>query len=124
MKPTSIPALQQQRAAILHQLQQLEPMRRGSVSQQFVRATRQDGTTVKRGPYFIYSYKQQQKTRSRYLRGPEEATLYRQQIDRFRQFQALTKELLAIGEQLSDAALLEPAALKKTTNSKSSSKPK
>lgn len=124
MQPTPIAQLQQQRQRLLAQLQQLEQMRRGSISQQYIAATRKDGTKVKRGPYFIYTFKQQQKTVSRYLRDPAALPVYRQQIETFRQFQILTKELLHIGEQLSDAALLSPDTLKKTSSSKSSSRPK
>jgi hypothetical protein len=122
MKPTAIQQLHEQREQILQQLHQLQQIRRGSVSQQYVEATRTDGTQVKRGPYFIYTFKDHQKTVSRYLRQPSEVQMYRQQIEAFRQFQALTKQLLLLGEQLSDAALQQPDALKKTSNSRSSNK--
>jgi hypothetical protein len=124
MKPVPVHQLQQQRQQVLTQLQQLPPLRRGSVSQQYVEATRKDGTKVKRGPYFIYSYKDQQRTVSRYLRDPSQIQQYREQIQAFRQFQLLTKQLLVLGEKLSEASLLQPDALKKTSHSKSSSKPK
>jgi hypothetical protein len=124
MKTLPLQRLQQQRQQLLEQLQQLPPLRRGSISQQYVAATRKDGTPVKRGPYFIYTCKDaHQKTVSRYLREPAEIQLYQQQIDAFRQFQALTKQLLTVSEQLSAAALQPPATLKKTPASKSNSKP-
>jgi hypothetical protein len=99
-------------------------LRRGSITQQSVTATRKDGTKVKRGPYFIYTYKDQQRTVSRYLRDPAEIQQYREQIQAFRQFQLLTKQLLALGEQLSEATRLQPETLKKTSNARSNSKPK
>jgi hypothetical protein len=124
MKPIPVEQLQQQRQQVLAALQQLPPLRRGSVTEQFVEATRQDGSKAKRGPYFIYSYKAQQRTVSRYLRDPVQIQQYRDQIQAFRQFQLLTKQLLALGEQLSEATLLQPTALKKTSPSKSSNKRK
>lgn len=124
MKPTPVHQLQQQRQQVLTQLQQLPPLRRGSVSEQFVEATRKDGTKVKRGPYFIYSYKDQQRTVSRYLRDPAQIRQYREQIQAFRQFQLLTKQLLFLGEQLSESTLRQPDTQKKTPNSNSHNKPK
>jgi hypothetical protein len=124
MKPTPIHQLQQQRQQVLTQLQQLPPLRRGSVSQQFVEATRKDGTKVKRGPYFIYSYKDRQRTISRYLRDSAQIQQYREQIQAFRQFQRLTRQLLVLGEKLSESTLCPPDALKKTPHSTSNSKPK
>ena len=120
----STQSLQQQRQQVLAELQRLAQIRRGSINQHYVHATRKDGSRVKRGPYTTYTFKAQQKTVSRYLRDPATVQLYRQQIDGFRRFQALTKELVRLGEQLSDAALAAETPVKKTTRSASNKPPK
>jgi hypothetical protein len=119
--PSRFDQLQAQRRQLLEQIAALDQIRRGSITEQFVHAKCRDGSTVRRGPYRLYTYKHKAKTVSRRLTDPAEATAVRQQIDGFRQFQRLTAELLRIGEQLSDLALQQPDALKKTTRSKSSS---
>lgn len=44
-----------------------------------------------------------EKTKGRHLRGEKEARLYRQQIDRFRSFQDLSRRLVETGQALADA---------------------
>ncbi len=53
----SIAQLHAQRRALLDQIENLEQIRRGSITEQFVEAVHQDGTKVRRGPYVLYSYK-------------------------------------------------------------------
>ena len=112
--------LKQQRDEALKELEGLDEMRRGSVVEQFVESTRKDGTTVRRGPYVLYSYKEQGKTVSRRLRNVGEADLYRRQIQSFRRFQELTSQLRKLGEQISDLAVGQE--VKKTSRRKSRSK--
>jgi len=97
--------LKQQRDEILTELAGLDEMRRGSVVEQFVESTRKDGSTVRRGPYFLYSYKEKGKTVSQRLKDAEEADLYRHQIQSFRRFQELTSQLRKLGEKISGLAV-------------------
>ena len=111
----SFKLLQKQRRQILSELHSLDQIRRGSINQQYVEVLLKDGTKTKRGPYTTYTFKDdQQKTVSRYLGDPAEVQMYQKQIDGFRQFQQLTRKFLSIGEQLSDLAVEDPSALKKT----------
>jgi hypothetical protein len=119
-----IQQLQQKRLQLLEQLAALQHFRRGSISEQYVEVTSPKGTKRRRGPYPLYTYKETGKTVSRRLSDPDTVAVYRQQIDAFHQFQHLTAELLRLGEQLSDLAWLDPEALKKTSNSRSSSRPR
>lgn len=118
---TRVEQLQDRRQRIVRELSQLDQMRRGSVVDQYVEATRKDGTRVRRGPYVLYSYKEEGKTVSRRITDPEQIPLYQQQIDRFRRFQQLSAELITLGEQLSELALSEPG-VKKTSKRRSKSK--
>ena len=54
---SSITQLHAQRRALLDQIEHLGPFRRGSITEQFVEAIRQDGSKVRRGPYVLYSCK-------------------------------------------------------------------
>jgi len=91
------------RAEIMKEMGELGEMRRGSVVEQFQERVRPDGRIVRHGPYPLYSYKEKGRTISRRLKTSEEADRYRQQIRNFRRFEELTRELVMIGEQLSDA---------------------
>ena len=118
---THLKRLRTRRKEILEELDGLEEIRRGSVTDQYVEATRKDGTTIRRGPYPLYTFKDHGKTISQRLKTPELVTLYKKQIRDFRRFQELTAELLAIGEQFSVAVLSE-TEVKKTSRRKSRSK--
>ena len=113
--------LNRQRDEILKELAGLDEMRRGSVVEQFVDDTRKDDTAVKRGPYFLYSYKEKGKTVSQRLKDANEANLYRRQIQSFRRFQELTSQLRELGERISDLVAGEREG-KKTSKRKSRSK--
>lgn len=98
-------ALQAQRQHILQQIEQIEQMRRGSLTEQFVEAVKADGSRSRRGPYPLYTYKDKNRTISRRVSDPQALPLYRDQIQAFRRFQELTAELTRLGEELSDLAI-------------------
>ena len=118
---TPMEKLETQRQRLLKELADLGPMRRGSISEQFVESRGRDGVKKQRGPYFVYTYKEKGKTVSRRLTGPEQVALCQRQIQAFRRFQELTAELLQIGEQASNLALAGEE-VKKTSRSRSKSK--
>lgn len=94
--------LERQRTELLAQLGALGPMRRGSLCEQFVEVTLKDGSTRRRGPYTLYTYKQAARTVSRRLTRSDRIDRYRQQIAAFRSFQELVGQLTAVGQQLAD----------------------
>lgn len=118
---TPMEKLETQRQRLLKELAELGPMRRGSVSEQFVESRGRDGVKKRRGPYFVYTHKEKGKTVSRRLTSPEQVSLCQRQIDAFRRFQELTAQLLQVGEQASNLAL-EGEEVKKTSRSRSQSK--
>ncbi len=112
--------LMAKRQRLLDELANLKQIRRGSVVEQFVERVCEDGTTVRKGPYVLYSFKEKARTVSRRLSKKGEAKVYRKQIAAFRRFQEVTAELLKLGEELSDLELrADEKALKKTSLSKS-----
>jgi hypothetical protein len=111
--PTPYAKLQTQRQALLQQLAPLEQLRRGSLTEQYFLARRKDGAPVRRGPYPLLTRKQGQKTISVRLTDPALLPLYRQQLAALRQFESVVRQLVAVGEQLSELAVSE-AVQKKT----------
>lgn len=117
--PSTITQLHARRRQLLSQIENLDQIRRGSITEQFVETVRKDGQKVRRGPYTLYSFKDKGgRTVSRRLRDPAQIAHYRTQIEAFRQFQQCTAELLALGEALSDRAVEDPEAEKKTPATK------
>jgi hypothetical protein len=107
------------RREVLEELGNLEHIRRGSVTEQYVEDTHKDGTAIRRGPYMLYSYKEKNKTISRRLKSSGDADVYRKQIKGFRRFQEIMTELVSLGEQLCEAEGSAPTDLKKTANFRS-----
>ena len=92
---------------ILSAVAELSEMRRGSIVEQFMETVNADGTKTRRGPYVLYSYKENNKTVSLRLTDPELADSYRKQIEAFRRFQDLMQELVSLGEKISNAVIHE-----------------
>ena len=105
--------IQQRRRQLLDELEQLEQIRRGSLTEQFVEATGRDGKHYRRGPYPLYTFKVGGKTLSRRLRGTEQVSRYREQVQAGHRFQELTRELMDLGETICDQ-VLQADAEKKT----------
>lgn len=116
--------LHDKRQRLLSELGKLHQLRRGSLVEQFVTAKRKDGSQGRRGPYPLFTCKQSNKTLSKRLTNPEDAALYRQQIQAMRRFEQITDQLVTIGEQLANQALQESDAQKKTSIAKSSNLPR
>lgn len=115
---TSAHSAQEKIDDILAQMHSLLPCRRGSITEQKVVTTAPDGRPRTRGPYPIYTFKEKGKTISRRITDPAQLALYREQIERGRQFQKLSAQLLRMAEAQADAHA-DLAALKKTPKSKS-----
>ena len=101
------------RKELLEELAALEQMRRGSLSSQVFEAVRKDGTRVLRGPYMLYTFKEKGKTVSRRVNDPDLVPRYQAQIGAFRRFEAISAELIRIGEKISDLVLSDEEELKK-----------
>lgn len=99
--------LVERKREILVELGGLGDMRRGSVTEQYYDSRRARGAPVKQGPYYLYTYKEKGKTVSRRLAGAEEAERYREEIERFRCFERLSWELVAISQRICEARRVE-----------------
>jgi len=105
--PADYPGLQQQHHALVQQLSGLQELRRGSLSEQFLNVQRQDGSSVQRGPYPLFTRKQNGKTVSQRVTDAALVPVYRRQIQALREFETVVDALVQVGEQLSDLAVAE-----------------
>lgn len=113
-----MPALQQllsRRRELIQQIEALPPMRTGSLQHQYLPRKRKDGTTVRRGPYWTYTYSENGKTRGKHIASDQEAQIYAEQIDSRRRFRALCQELLEVSQQMADRDLLEAQGKKNSS---------
>ena len=111
MKPNLEPLLQQ-RQALLAQMQAIDRLRRGSVSQQFFKSPRRHGP--KRGPYFLLQGFFRGKKFSERV-PQDQAPQLEQDVAQYRRFQAWPKTT-------SPSATRSPASEIKATTVKNSSR--
>ena len=100
-------SLKRKRQEVIDQIAALPPMRRGSLVAVSPKRKRKDGTVVKRGPYWRYTRKDQGKTVGRHIGEEALAEVYRSQIEAFRDYQALSAELVQISERMADEEAIE-----------------
>jgi hypothetical protein len=102
----------------------LGPIRPGTICSQKVKYRAKDGSLKQNGPYLILTSKEGGKTRTVRLRSPEEIEIVEKQIENFRSFQILTKELIRIGKELADCEMGVKTEGKKNSSSASGSSKK
>jgi hypothetical protein len=110
---TRIDTIRKRRTELLQELAVLEQLRRGSLTDQSFRFTRKDGSVAQYGPYPLYTFKEKGKTVSRRVKDAAQVPIYKRQIDAFRRFEALTTQLVHLGEEISELALSHEDEVKK-----------
>lgn len=96
--PDSIQTLRSQRDAVLERIQQIDHLRRGSLSRQFFQS-RRDGKLVKSGPYFVLQCYLKGKKRSERIAAAD-AEQAQKHVESFRLFNDLAEEFLTLSEQI------------------------
>jgi len=102
------------------------PMRRGSVSERFMKCGRkecrcQQDPQARHGPYYSLTRAEEGKTRSRYLTG-EQAALAGQQVDAGQEFRKQVEAYWQACEHWADAQLEAPEAASQEAAKKGASK--
>lgn len=96
MKP-NLDTLLKQRDSLLQQLQAIDRLRRGSLSEQFFKAPGRPAT--RRGPYYVLQgFLRGKKFSERVPR--DQAAQVRQDVDNYRRFQALAEDYVTVSDQL------------------------
>ncbi len=97
----SVESIRARRREILEEMGKLDLVRRGSVCEQILRPRARDGRWHECGPYAVYTVKRGGRTVSKRL-SFEERDRYREQVSACHRLQALTRELIELGEALCD----------------------
>lgn len=93
--------LEQQRKAILKQMGQIRTMRRGTVSEQFLKVPQKgQAEPALRGPYFLWQYWEQGKPRRQRLRKGAEVDAARREVAAYQQFEQLCVQYVEVAEAL------------------------
>jgi hypothetical protein len=96
--PASLPGLRQQREQILQQIQTIDRLRRGTLSEQFFIKKRR-GKTIRQGPYYVLQC---------YLKGckcseripADQAPQVQADVANYQRFQELAEQFVQITEQI------------------------
>jgi len=95
--PAPLGSLRQKRELVLHDLQAIDRLRRGSLSKQFFNAG--PGQTGQRGPYFVLQGFFHGKKFSERIPA-EQASQVQEQVDNYRRFQTLAEEYVTLSDEI------------------------
>jgi hypothetical protein len=97
-----IAVLEEKRNQILQQMRTIRAMRKGSVTEQYLKVTKKGKKEPSlRGPYWLYSRKEKGKTVGRRLRRGE-VEGYREEVHAYHRFQVLCADYAKITERLGE----------------------
>ncbi len=114
MQP-SLTSLQQQREQVVEEMRSIDRLRRGALSQHFLRRHR-NGQTVTHGPYFVLQgYLRGQKF-SRHIPS-EQADQVAGDVANYQRFQGLAERFVTLSEQITEHA--DPDSKKNSSRRKS-----
>lgn len=99
----TIQELERQRAQVLQQMQAIDSMKRGTITEQYVPILRGGKPTGhRRGPYYVFSRREGNRTVSQRLRSSQELRQAQQDVAAHQRFVALCKQFEELTERLSE----------------------
>ena len=102
---SKIDHIEKKRLAVLEQMKAIRFMKRGTISEQFVKAKHKSPKQDPLGPYYVFSRRINQKTVSQRLKTAEEIRVAKQGIEAYSVFTTLRKEYERLTEQLGELEL-------------------
>ncbi|MCX5757634.1 MAG: hypothetical protein NTU83_03840 [Candidatus Hydrogenedentes bacterium] len=115
--------LEQQRQAILKKMGQIRTMRRGTISEQFLKVPHKgQAEPARRGPYYLWQYWERDKPKRQRLCNDAEVEAARREVAAYKEFEQLCGQYVAVGEALREAErkpLASDETLKKGLKSRS-----
>lgn len=116
LMPSPIDALRQKRDLVLQDLQAIDHLRRGCLSQQFFKAA--PGQRKRRGPYFILQgFFRGKKFNERIP--AEQAAQVREQVDNYRRFQSLAEQYVTLSDEITRLESSDSGSKKNSSRRKS-----
>jgi hypothetical protein len=115
--PNQIDTLVQKRDLILQQMQDIDHLRRGSLSKQFFKSPSHKSAAT-RGPYYVLQGFFHGKKFSERIPA-DQATQVQEQVQNYRRFQSLAEEYVTLSDQITRLEF-PVAESKKNSNSKNS----
>jgi len=113
----TLQSLSLQRDDLVARIAALGPMRPGTLCAQKVKYRAKDGTAKLNGPYPILTFKEKgNKTRTIRLRSLEQGEIAGQQIEAFREFKRLIRELIQVGQEMADLEMAQESHAKKNSS--------
>lgn len=119
----TIREIEKRREAILGQMREIRSMERGTINQHFVPVKKKGRKEPERkGPYYVISRRERNKTKGYHLRGAEELARAQRDVETHRRFRELCREYEELTERLGrlERALMDGGAEKKRRRSRSS----
>jgi len=93
--------IEKRRDAILEQMQGIRSMERGSITEQYLKvAHKGKKEPVRKGPYYVFSRREGNKTVGYRLKTPEELTRARWDVEAHKEFRKLCRQFEELTEQL------------------------
>ena len=90
------------REAILEEMKSIRTMCRGSITPQYLMIARKGRKAEKRGPYYVFSHREGNRTKSRRLTSSEELEKAQHDVQAHTRFVKLCKEFEELTERLMD----------------------
>ena len=117
-----IALLEDKREQILKQMREIRAMRKGSVTEQFLKVPRKGKKEpVVKGPYWLYTRKDKGKTIGQRLKA-QDAEHFRQEVEAYHRFQVLCTEYAQITERLGNLERSNGLSLQEKKRQKSRSR--
>ena len=106
--------LEARRDAILNEMRSIRSLRRGNISEQFLKVQHQGiKQPVLRGPYYVLLRREKEKVISQRVASGSELAQARQDIESHKRFVALCREFEILTEQLGEIERESPMGQKK-----------
>lgn len=97
-----IQELEERREQILSEMQAMRSMRRGSITEQYLKDKRKKGQPVTRGPYYVFSRREDGRTVSRRLKPGPDLEQARREVAAHQRFVELCQEFERLTERLGE----------------------
>jgi hypothetical protein len=96
----TIPQIESQRDQVLQQMRSIRSMKRGTINEQYLKVPQKGGKPALRGPYYVLSRREGNKTVSERLTSPMQVEQTKTDVAAHRRFVELCKEFETLTERM------------------------